>query len=91
MSNRSVGVSSASLPNSQFGDSREDSLSYVIIIVIYFIIHIMSLMVLNSVLVLFGPIKLCKMGHFNHKMIGAFFISNVVLTPKNCCNPLGAF
>ena len=41
--NRTVGVSSASLPNSQFGDSREDSLSYVIIIVIYFIIHIMSL------------------------------------------------
>ena len=43
MCNRTVGVSSASLPNSQFGDSREDSLSYVIIIVIYFIIHIMSL------------------------------------------------
>ena len=41
--NRTVGVSSASLPNSQFGDSREDSLRYFIIIVIYFIIHIMSL------------------------------------------------
>ena len=41
--NRTVGVSSASLPNSQFGDSREDSLSYVIIIVIYFITNIKSL------------------------------------------------
>ena len=43
MCNRTVGVSSASLPNSQFGDSREDSLSYGFIIVIYVIIHIMSL------------------------------------------------
>ena len=41
--NRTVGVSSASLPNSQFGDSREDSLSYFIIIVIYFFINIKSL------------------------------------------------
>ena len=41
--NCTLGVSSAWLPNSQFGNSREDSLSYVIIIVIYFIFHIKSL------------------------------------------------
>ena len=52
--NRTVGVSSASLRNSQFGESREDSLSYVIIIVIYFIIHIKSLRTAHQILMKFG-------------------------------------